>query len=245
MAEPIVDIDHVTKRIGNQVIVNAIKLKVLPGEVTAICGANGAGKSTLLRMLAGIIHPTDGTIRINGLTWRENRGLYANQLGYMPDDYRFTNRLTARETLSFWAKLKNVPQQRVDEVLDEVGLLDTGKKPVASFSKGMRQRILFAQALLSHPPLIVLDEPTNGLDPYWMESFVTLIRKVKNNGHTVVFSTHQLPIAEAIGDRVVFMNQGSIVLDESVAQLRQRGGNDGLHAIFAGLFGLQGLNTSQ
>lgn len=239
MVEPIVEIADVSKVIRKQTIVDAVNLNVMPGQIVALCGANGAGKSTLIRMLVGILQPTRGEIRISGLTWKRNRRDYAGQIGYMPDDYRFANGLSARETLSFWAAMRGLPQTRADEVLAEVGLAEAGKKPVASFSKGMRQRVLFAQSLLARPPLLVLDEPTNGLDPYWMEAFVHLVKKAKANGSTVIFSTHQIQIAESLADRAVFMNQGRVILDESMEKIRQEQVGGGLHGVFAKVLGIR------
>lgn len=236
--EPIVEMSDVLKLLNKQTIVNEVNLSVKQGEVLALCGANGAGKSTLLRLLVGIMQPTKGTIRIKGLEWKGHRREYAGLIGYMPDDYRFGNGLTARETLYFWASLRGLPVTRADEVLAEVGLAHTGKKPVSSFSKGMRQRVLFAQAMLAKPPVLVLDEPTNGLDPFWMNSFIKLIRSVKEEGHTVIFSTHQLQIAEALADHAVFMNNGRIELDDTTENIRARFGSRGLHDAFEGLFGI-------
>lgn len=238
MNEPIVVLNDVQKIINKQTIVDQVSLSVKQGEVLALCGANGAGKSTLLRLLVGIMQPTSGTIQINGLGWKGHRREYAGLIGYMPDDYRFGNGLTARETLYFWASLRGLPIKRVDEVLAEVGLADTGKKPVSSFSKGMRQRVLFAQAILAKPPVLVLDEPTNGLDPFWMNAFIQLIRSVKEEGHTVIFSTHQLQIAEVLADHAVFMNLGRIELDDMTENIRARFGSRGVQDAFSGLFGI-------
>lgn len=238
MAEPVVEFIRVKKTINKQTIVDEVSLTVQQGQIVALCGANGAGKSTILRMLVGIMQPTEGTIRVNGIEWPKNRQAYANQIGFMPDDYRFTNGLTAKETLLFWSSLRGLPQERADEALAEVGLAETGKKPVSSFSKGMRQRVLFAQAMLARPPVLVLDEPTNGLDPYWMESFVQLIRELKKTGHTVIFSTHQLHIAEVLADRIVFMNQGRFELDDFVEDMKNRLGTTGLHKAFSGLYNM-------
>jgi ABC-type multidrug transport system ATPase subunit len=236
--EPIVEINHVSKILKEIEVVQDINLQVYAGEVVALCGANGAGKSTLIRIMTGIMQPSQGTIRIQGLEWRNSRRDYANQIGYMPDDYRFSNSLTARETLAFWASLRGISNERVEQLLIEVGLAETGKKSVSSFSKGMRQRILFAQAMLASPPVLILDEPTNGLDPYWMESFIMLIRKVKKEGQTVIFSTHQLQIAESLADRIVFMNQGKIALNETIENMRRRQGGSGLQEALAGIYGL-------
>lgn len=239
MVESFVDISDVSKIIKKQTILDRIRLQVHSGEVVALCGANGAGKSTLIRMLVGILQPTQGTIRINGLEWRKHRREYAAQIGYMPDDYHFGNGLSAAETLYFWAALRGLPRARADEALAEVGLSEHGGKPVSAFSKGMRQRVLFAQALLANPPLIILDEPTNGLDPYWMDAFVQLVKRLKHAGRTVIFSTHQINIAEAVADRAVFMHQGRIVRNEPQEKIEERQESGGLHGVFSELLGIR------
>ncbi|WP_052036309.1 ATP-binding cassette domain-containing protein [Tumebacillus flagellatus] len=136
---------------------------------------NGAGKSTLIKMVVGISRPTTGTIRVQGLEWRRNREEYARRIGFMPDDFQFSGGMSAWETLCFYSGLRGVGKQRAAEVMDIVGLTEAGQKQVSAFSKGMRQRLLLAQALLARPALLVLDEPTNGLDPYWMESLAGFV----------------------------------------------------------------------
>ncbi|MGF7035370.1 ABC-type multidrug transport system ATPase subunit [Paenibacillus mucilaginosus] len=239
MANELLKLSGVRKEIGDRLIIESIDLSLSKGQVLALCGGNGAGKSTLIRMITGILQPTRGTIEINGVQWKKNRSSYAEQIGYMPDDYIFGQGLSALETLSFWASLRKVPLKRVEELLELVGLSEVKRKPVTSFSKGMRQRLLFAQALLARPPLLVMDEPTNGLDPYWMDSFVTLVKLVKGEGHTILFSTHQLPVAEIAADEAVFMKEGHIVRQETVTSLRQDGSRNatGLQGAFAGLYG--------
>ncbi|WP_152392690.1 ABC transporter ATP-binding protein [Paenibacillus guangzhouensis] len=238
MDDVVVRCDAVHKVFKGRTVIGKVQLDIGRGEAVALCGGNGAGKSTLLRMLAGILQPTSGTITVNGLSWQDDRRQYARQIGYMPDDYRFSAGLTAMETMLFWARLRGLGPTHAREALLEVGLSDTDSKPVASFSKGMRQRVLFAQALLAKPPLIVMDEPTNGLDPYWMSTFVNLVREAVAGGQTVLFSTHQLEIAEALANRIVFLRDGEVVLDENQADIRQKYGAVGLHEAFGGLFGI-------
>ncbi len=163
MTDPLVRFEAVHKVFKGKTVIGEVHLQAGRGEVVALCGGNGAGKSTLIRMLAGILRPTRGTITVDGLRWEDDRKRYAQQIGYMPDDYRFSAGLTALETMLFWARLRGLGKKEARELLARVGLEDTGTKPVASFSKGMRQRVLFAQVLLAKPPLIVMDEPTNGL----------------------------------------------------------------------------------
>jgi len=238
--DPIIMLEGVNKTIKKQVVINALDLQVDEGQILALCGGNGAGKSTILRMIAGISQPDSGSITVGGLRWKDNRKRYAELIGYMPDDFRFAQGLTAYETLSFWAALRGIPKLRAREVLHEVGLADTGKKSVASFSKGMRQRVLFAQALLAKPPIILMDEPTNGLDPYWIETFVRKVKETAANGQTVIFSTHQLHVAEALADRIALLRGGQIELEGSSADIRDQLGASGLQAAFAEWFGLTG-----
>lgn len=211
----------VNKAIGKQSIIDGLDLSLERGQSLALCGDNGAGKSTVLRMIAGILQPSGGEITVNGLRWKRDRYRYAAEIGYMPDDYQFGGGLSAVEHLTFWAKLRKAPKSRVAELLELVGLSSVSRKQVSSFSKGMRQRLLFAQALLIKPSLLVLDEPTNGLDPYWMETFTGLIQAVKKEGQSVLFSTHQLDVAESTADRLVFLRGGKIQQEGPVDSLRQ------------------------
>ncbi|MBB3072798.1 ABC-type multidrug transport system ATPase subunit [Paenibacillus baekrokdamisoli] len=231
---------NVHKIIKDQTIIQDLNLQVTRGQILALCGGNGAGKSTILRMIAGILQPSQGEIWVDGLRWMDNRKRYAELIGYMPDDYHFNQGLTAQETMTFWAKLRGLTKARAVEVLAEVGLEKTGTKPVSSFSKGMRQRILFAQALLARPALLVMDEPTNGLDPYWMESFIQLINKAAADGQTILFSTHQLQIAEVFAHRIVFLRDGAVSLEGTGEELRGQLGSARLQDAFAELFGIIG-----
>lgn len=237
MAEPVLMVTSIRKSIRRQEIIRDFSLRAEAGQVVALLGGNGAGKSTILRMIAGILHPDEGEIRVGGLRWKDDRRKFAERIGYMPDDYHFSAGLTAMETMTFWAKLRGLPKSRAAEALAEVGLSDTGAKPVSSFSKGMRQRVLFAQAMLAQPPLVLMDEPTNGLDPYWMDSFIRLVRGAAERGQTVLFSTHQLEIAEATADRIVFLRDGVAAFDSSGGGW-SGAGSDALREAFARMYGI-------
>ncbi|MDT0122800.1 heme ABC exporter ATP-binding protein CcmA [Paenibacillus sp. RRE4] len=237
MLEPEVIVKGLCKQIKSQSIVKDISFRLDSGQVLAVCGGNGAGKSTLLRMLAGILRPTSGEVTVNNVRWSQDRKRYANQIGYMPDDYQFSQGLTAGEALLFWASLRKLPRERVQEVLEMVGLSEQKHKRVTTFSKGMRQRVLFAQAMLAKPALLIMDEPTNGLDPFWMQEFVHLLGDIKQEGHIVVFSTHQLEVANDIADQVMFMNQGSNVGEGTAEDIRNQYGS--LHAAFHQSLGIK------
>nr|WP_306812696.1 ABC transporter ATP-binding protein [Paenibacillus soyae] len=221
-----------------QTVIEGLRLNIRQGSIVALCGGNGAGKSTILKMIAGILQPDSGTITIGGVSWRGERRRYAELIGYMPDDFRFSPGLTAFETLSFWASLRGLPKSTAQEALERVGLADTGSKPVASFSKGMRQRVLFAQAILAKPPLVLMDEPTNGLDPYWIDTFVRQVKELSAAGQTVIFSTHQLQVAEALADHIALLRGGRIELEGDATEIRQRLGAAGLQAAFSEWFGI-------
>ncbi|MDN4068853.1 ABC transporter ATP-binding protein [Paenibacillus vini] len=232
MSEPFVIASNIYKTIKSQKIVQNISFELEKGSIVGLCGGNGAGKSTVLRMVAGILQPTSGNIVVSGLQWKNDRKKFAEQIGYMPDDFQFPQGMTAQEILSFWASLRKTPEQRVHEVLSLVGLADKKNKLVSTFSKGMRQRVLFAQAILSKPALLIMDEPTNGLDPYWMKEFVNLVKVVKTEGQTVLFSTHQLDIAEELADYVIFLNEGQNCGEGSVEEYSQLFGEFPLHKAF-------------
>ncbi|OXM83042.1 ABC transporter ATP-binding protein [Paenibacillus rigui] len=240
MDKHVLTLNKVAKRIQKQQIIHSVDFSLNQGQALALCGGNGAGKSTILRMIAGILQPSSGSIEVNGVSWKHDRQGYAEQIGYMPDDYRFGQGLSAEETLTFWASLRKVSKDRVQDILNMVGLYEVRNKSVSSFSKGMRQRLLFAQALLTKPPLLIMDEPTNGLDPYWLESFITLVRAAKMEGHTIIFSTHQLEIAEAVADHVIFLKEGRVMEEGTVNDFRQSYGSHGLQSAFHRLFGLPG-----
>ncbi|MFU1792989.1 heme ABC exporter ATP-binding protein CcmA [Paenibacillus azoreducens] len=236
MDKAVVVVEGVSKRIKRQNIVEEISFSLNQGNILALCGGNGAGKSTLLRMITGMMQPTAGRITVNDLEWKKNRKLYAEQIGYMPDDFQFQHGLTAEETLSFWAALRKVPQERISELLEMVGLEHEKRKKVSSFSKGMRQRLLLAQALLVKPVLLMMDEPTNGLDPFWNRELIKLMKQVRQEGSAVIFSTHQLEAAETAADQVLFLNHGRNVGAGTVEFFQNRYGS--LHAAFNDSLGL-------
>ncbi|MGO4106668.1 ABC transporter ATP-binding protein [Paenibacillus sp. YAF4_2] len=238
MSDSVLTISKVKKKLKKQVIIENLNLKAAQGEIIALLGGNGAGKSTILKMAAGIWQPDAGHILVKNVSWRKNRKQYASLIGYMPDNFHFSPGLTAIETMSFWSSLKGLPAQRARVVLEQVGLSDTGTKSVSSFSKGMRQRMMLAQALLANPPIVLMDEPTNGLDPYWVDTFVNIVKQTAKNGQTVIFSTHQLTVAEALSDRILFLRNGQIELDGNARQIRdQLGSSHGLQDALSGWFG--------
>lgn len=230
--ETLIQIENISKKVNKLDIVAPFSHSLEKGKILALCGGNGAGKSTLIRMITGLIKPTEGSIWIDGHHFRKDRKNYMQTFGYMPDDFNFQPSISARETIHFYAKLKKIAPERTEEVIEAVGLSPHMNKKVKAFSKGMKQRLLLAQALLSKPPVIILDEPTNGLDPYWIKQFSELMLQAKESGQSVLFSTHDLVVAEEIADEVVFLSDGKVISKGPIEEYKE----DGLYNTFQELY---------
>lgn len=205
------DIINVSKRYKNKTALYPFSLQVKEGEVIALCGGNGAGKSTLLHMIAGISRANEGTVKIGEIDLRKARKAYVSQIGYMPDEFFAQGSLTVTEFLRFYARLRKVSFSRVTELLQILGLEEKKTELVKNLSKGMRQRLLFGQALVGLPHVLILDEPTNGLDPNWIDAFIRIMNTYKSEGTTILFSTHMMDVAAEVADRVIFMENGKQV----------------------------------
>lgn len=225
-------VNNISKKVKKTEIVAPFSYTLKKGKILSLCGGNGAGKSTLIRMITGLIKPTTGTVVIDGYELKKNRRQFFNSFGYMPDDFNFQKTISAKETIQFYANLKNISNERIMEVIESVGLTNDLQKKMGTFSKGMKQRLLLAQALLAKPKLLILDEPTNGLDPYWIKQFSQLMIDARKDGQTVVFSTHDLHVAEEIADEVIFLSEGKVISKGTIEKY-----NDiGLYETFQRLF---------
>ena len=203
-----------TKRFGRgasaQTAMDRVSLHVGEGQVYGLLGPNGAGKSTALKMITGMLRPTDGDILFAGHPWtRED--LY--RIGSLIENPPLYPNLTARENLRVRTTLLGLPESRIDEVLEQVDLTDTGKKRVGRFSMGMKQRLGIALALLATPRLLILDEPTNGLDPIGIEELRSLIRSFPARGITVIVSSHILTEVAHVADHVGIITQGRLAYE--------------------------------
>lgn len=192
--------------------VNNITFDVRPGEVFGLLGPNGSGKSTTIKMILGLLHPTGGTLDVLGQSPR-NVGVKA-QIGYLPEESYLYRYLTSFETLDFYAKLFNIDKaerhRRIDQLLDMVGLSHVRNRLVSEYSKGMQRRIGIAQALINNPRLVILDEPTSGLDPLGTRQVKDLILKLREQGKTVILSSHLLSDVEDVCDRISILYGGVI-----------------------------------
>jgi Cu-processing system ATP-binding protein len=216
-----VEIKHVSKRYGKIEAVRDVSFDLAPGEITALVGHNGAGKTTLLKLMLGLAHPTAGTIRVLGDDPAAGEFAARNKVGYLPENVSFNAALTGREILSFYARLKGQPVAKALGLLDRVGLGSASARRVATYSKGMRQRLGLAQALIGEPQVLLLDEPTTGLDPALRLSFYEIVQALRDRGATVVLSSHALAELGERADRVVIMSDGVMVAHGSIDELRR------------------------
>jgi Cu-processing system ATP-binding protein len=219
-----VEIKDVTKRYGRIEAVTGVSFDLGEGEIVALIGHNGAGKTTLIKLMLGLIRPTAGTIRV--LAENPAAGQFAarRRLGYLPESVSFNEALTGREILIFYARLKREPLAKALDLLDRVGLGAASRRRVGTYSKGMRQRLGLAQALIGRPRVMLLDEPTTGLDPELRQSFYDLMRDLAADGATVLLSSHALTELEERAGRVLIMNRGTMVANGSIDELRRVAG---------------------
>src|SRR5205807_8672075 len=208
-----------TTRYGSGVLaVTSSDMSVRRGEVYGFLGPNGAGKTTTLRMLVGLIRPTSGTATVTGHTPGDPAGLA--KIGSLIESPVFSPYLSGRETLRVVADLAGVDRKRVEEVLDMIEVASRAGRKFGTYSAGMKQRLGVAAALLKDPELLILDEPTNGLDPQGMAEMRALMRALGHGGRTVLFSSHLLGEVEQICDRVGVIRQGRLIAEGTVADLR-------------------------
>lgn len=223
---PVIYTKDLTKKYGGFTAVDSLNLEVKAGEVFGLLGPNGAGKTTTILMLLGLTEPSSGSVRVLGLDPARQPLSVKSRVGYLPDQVGFYDELTASENLTYIARLNGIPgdqiPRRVDESLERVGLLHVASKRVSAFSHGMRQRLGLADVLIKQPQLIIMDEPTSGLDPEASHDFLNTIRSLKEEGITILLSSHLLHQVQAICDRVGLFNQGKMVLQGTVEQLAMR-----------------------
>jgi Cu-processing system ATP-binding protein len=217
-----IEATQLTKRYGELVAVDGVSLRLERGELFGLIGHNGAGKSTLIRMMLGLESPSSGEVRIDGrpaspTAWRNVR----RRLGYLPENVVFYENLSGRETLEFFADLKGAARTDCARVLETVGLAAAADRRVKGYSKGMRQRLGFAQALLGEPGLLFLDEPTNGLDPQGIRDFYAVLAELQSAGVTIVLTSHILSeIQERVG-RLAIMKNGHVHATGTVQAMRE------------------------
>jgi Cu-processing system ATP-binding protein len=222
---PVVRLEQVERRFGTVHALKGLNLTVEAGEVLGLLGHNGAGKSTLMKLVLGILAPTAGRVSVLG---EDPRGHQARnlrlQLGYLPENVSFYDNLSGREVLRYFARLKRVPVSEAARLLERVGLGHAAGRRVRTYSKGMRQRLGLAQALLGEPRLLLLDEPTVGLDPMAVRDVYGMIDQLRGKGTSVILSSHVLPGVERHIDRVAILCEGRLLAWGTIDALRQEAG---------------------
>ncbi len=216
-----IKIEHLVKRYGNNFAVDDISFSVAEGEVVGFLGPNGAGKSTTMNILTGYLSSTSGSVSINGIDVLENPFEAKKLIGFLPEQPPLYLDMTVNEYLEFVCDLKNCKLNRgkhIAEVCDGIKISDVRKRVIKNLSKGYRQRVGIAQALIGNPKVIVFDEPTVGLDPKQIIEIRNLIRALGKD-HTVILSTHILQEVQAVCDRIVIINKGKIVADEKTEDI--------------------------
>ncbi|GAA4637133.1 ABC transporter ATP-binding protein [Actinoallomurus vinaceus] len=217
-----IEVNGLTKRYGDVLAVDDLSFTVPPGQVTGFLGPNGAGKSTTLRMILGLNRPTAGTATIDGRPFAERRaGLH--HAGALLDAGDVHPGRSAAAHLSALARGNGLPRRRVHQVLEEVGLAGAARRRVGGFSLGMRQRLGIASALLGDPPVLLFDEPVNGLDPEGVRWVRGLFRRLAAEGRTVLVSSHLMSEMQNTADRLVVVGRGQLIAEETVAEFAARG----------------------
>lgn len=218
-----IEVQNLTKRYNNFLAVDQISFTAKTGEVVGLLGPNGAGKTTTMRMLTGFMPPTEGIAKIAGFDVTEDSMEVRKRVGYLPERVPIYPDMTVKGYIAFWAKLRGIrnPNKQVERVLETVNLSDRRNTLVRNLSKGMRQRLGLAQALVHDPEVVILDEPTIGIDPQQVIEVRESVRQLGKK-HTVLFSTHILSEAEQVCDRVIIINKGHIVAQGAPTTLRKQ-----------------------
>ena len=218
-----ISVEGLSKRYGELRAVDGISLRVARGELFGFLGPNGAGKTTTISMICGLLRPDDGTVFIGEYNLWESPKAAKRLLGLVPQEPAFYEEFSARENLLFWGGLYGVPRPELkkssDAILERVGLAERAKEPVSRYSGGMKRRLNLAIGLVHRPQVLLLDEPTVGIDPQARNNILEIIRDIAREGTTILFTTHHLEEAEKLCDRIAIMDHGRILQTGSVGEL--------------------------
>ncbi len=233
--EPTLKLERVTKRFGEFKAVDDLSLTVRAGRVYGLLGPNGAGKTTTIRMIVGITAPDEGTVELFG---RAVGSEAQNRIGYLPEERGLYKRMKIVDQLRFFGELKNfsgrAAEEAIDRWLSKVKLSEWKRKKASELSKGMQQKIQFIAAVLHNPDLLILDEPFSGLDPVSSELLIELVLELKAAGRTIIFSTHQMEVAERVCDDICLINRSRKVLDGSIREVKRGFGRNSVALRFEG-----------
>ncbi len=215
-----IQLTEISKTYGAQKAVNAISFEAKKGEIVGFLGPNGAGKSTTMKILTGFIKPSEGTVLVNAIDVIKNPLEAQKSIGYLPEHNPLYLEMYVKEYLEFRAEIFKIDKKEIETIIERVGLSTEAHKKISQLSKGYRQRVGIAASILHNPEVLILDEPTTGLDPNQLVEIRTLI-KALGKDKTVLFSTHIMQEVEAVCDRVIIINKGEIVIDKYLAELKE------------------------
>jgi ABC-2 type transport system ATP-binding protein len=230
---------RLVKRYYGCAAVDAVSFVIRPGEVVGYLGPNGSGKSTTARMLTGLTEPTSGQVLCDGRDISEDPLAYRRRLGYVPEEPHLYPFLSGREYLELIADLRNLPaapvRRKIGQLLELFGLADATQQSISSYSKGMRQKVLIAAALLHDPDVIIFDEPESGLDVSTALVLRNLVKTLACRGKAILYSSHVLEVVERVCDRVIVLHRGRVLADDSIQNLRELMAKSSLEGVFAQL----------
>jgi ABC-2 type transport system ATP-binding protein len=230
-----IELANVSKRYNDTTVVKSLNLKIGAGEIVGIIGHNGAGKSTTMKMIAGLVEPTSGSIRVMGRDIQKEGVKVKQQIGYLSEESPLYEAMTAQQYLLFFSELYHMPRQkalkRIDELLASLDLAEKNKL-TGEFSKGMKRKTAIARALLHDPKLLILDEPNSGLDPLTSFFIINYLRTLKREGKTILLSAHNLFHVETICDRVGIIKNGNLLVFDTMDAIRARLGKREYQVIF-------------
>ncbi len=212
-------VENITKTYGDQKALDAVSFSINSGEIVGFLGPNGAGKSTMMKIITTYINPTDGVVTVNGHQVATEPMLVKQSVGYLPEHNPLYLDMYVKEYIQFNAAIHKVSKERIQEVIEQVGLTPEAHKKISQLSKGFRQRVGLATALLHDPEVLILDEPTTGLDPNQLVEIRGLIKEIGKT-KTVLFSTHIMQEVEAVCDRVIIINKGKLIIDKKLNELK-------------------------
>jgi ABC-2 type transport system ATP-binding protein len=237
-----IQLENVTKRYDDTIVVDNLNLQIDSGEIVGIIGHNGAGKSTTLKMIAGLVEPTSGHVQVMGHDMQKESIKVKQRIGYLPEESSLYEAMTARQYLLFFSELYQMPRrkasQRIDQLLDSLALADKNKrsnpadKLTGEFSKGMKRKTAIARALLHDPDLLILDEPNSGLDPLTSFFIINYLKTLKHEGKTILLSAHNLFHVESICDRVGIIKNGKLLVFDNMDVIRSRLGRREYQVLF-------------
>lgn len=230
LMKAMLNVDHIMKRFESRVAVDHLTFRIEEGEIYGLLGPNGAGKSTTIQMIVGLIKPDSGDILVNGISTRQQPQTVKQMIGIVPQDLAIYEDLSARDNIVFFARLYGLRgkllQQRVDEALELVGLSDRQHQLPTTFSGGMKRRLNIACAIAHKPKLVIMDEPTVGIDPHSRNHILESVKKLNADGSTIIYTSHYMEEVSAISTRIGIMNEGRFIAEGSEHELRQQFGTN-------------------